>query len=238
MKKFFLILALVLMSTSLFSYPSTSDAIATWYPPGGAWAYDHASGTWRPVGVTGSGSVDTRLKGTTSGGERNVDLDDSTHALNFVEYDHHEIHEGDGYTSASSSSALNSGNTFSMLLITPSNGERLHMVNQLESTGEGEITFVEAPTITASGTPHHKLNRRRDSTATCSCQIYINCSYSGGLVLRNFRCGAGKTQGGNARSTSEWVLKPATAYVIVFTARANGIYAELKSDWYEHADKD
>jgi hypothetical protein len=165
-------------------------------------------------------------------------MDSSTRALSVIDYDHHEIHAGFAFTVSSTSASLNSGNTLNMLLVTSATSPRLlHVSNQLESTGEGEITFVEAPTVTSSGTRQVIFNRRRPASRSSAASCFINCSYTGGTVLRNFRSGAGKTTGGSVRSSSEWILKPATSYVIVFTSRASGVIAELKSDWYEHEDK-
>ncbi len=45
---------------------------------------------------------------------------------------------------------------------------------------------------------------------------------------------AGDTDAGRRQR----ILKSHTNYAIVFTAQANGVFCELKSDWYEHTDGD
>lgn len=164
-------------------------------------------------------------------------MDSSTRSLSIIEYDHREIHSGYAFTLSSSSAVLGSGNTFNILIMTSSSSKLLHLINESEATGEGEIALIENPTITSSGTATTIFNRRRPSSITSNATGYVNCSFTGGTILRSFRVGAGKSTGGSSRSASERILSPSTPYVIQFTSRATGVYIELKSDWYEHEDK-
>lgn len=168
---------------------------------------------------------------------RSLRSDSSTHALIGVDYDHHEIHEGSAYTSNVGSGSLASGATHIVTLATPNTAVRVHIINQVESTGEITIDWLEGVTISGAGTAQAIYNRRRDSTNTSACSSQLNPTITGGTTLRSFRVGSGKITGGSIRASSEWVLKPGVVYALRVTSQATGTYVEIKSDWYEHTDK-
>ena len=43
--------------------------------------------------------------------------------------------------------------------------------------------------------------------------------------------------GGTARGTSEWLLKPNTAYLLRVTSFADSNVISIEADWYEHVNK-
>jgi hypothetical protein len=96
------------------------------------------------------------------------------------------------------------------------------------STSKGfmSITFYEAPTTTADGTPITSLNRKRDSLNTATLATFDSPTVTNnGLFLENTTIYDTGSTGGGANSSfiqgnssldAYWVLKPNTDYLIAF----------------------
>ena len=174
---------------------------------------------------------------------RPVRVDSSTHALNTIEYEHHEIHSGSSYTV---SDVQNVGTTTLLWMITtPAGTKYTHIIPSVECSGEFLVVETEGSDYTA-GTALAVINRNRVGTPSVAGTIVTRAPVAGttlgATTLRTERVGAtsvaGKTiSAGASRGSSEFVLKPATKYIISITTFAD-VYVTLRLDWYEHTNKD
>lgn len=55
-------LSFAVIPTVVHSYPSTSDSVPFWTPPGGICAYDSKTGAWRPVAITSGGAANVEIR--------------------------------------------------------------------------------------------------------------------------------------------------------------------------------
>ena len=173
---------------------------------------------------------------------RAVRIDASTHAMETIEYEHHEIHSGSSFTVADTVVADTA--TVKWQVTTPDSTKYAHLVFTLTCTGEATFLVTEG-SDRDDGVALTEVNRRRVGVPTAATVIVTRTpdggSTDGAIILFSMRNGitnvAGKNiEGGSARATNEWVLAPNTKYVISITTYAAG-YATCLLDWYEHTDK-
>ena len=187
--------------------------------------------------------------------------DASTHSLQVIEYEHHEIHSGSSFHVGYSVITANSDDDVTAILFkTPNTTKWLHMVATFNAGAAAEAIILEAPTLADAGDGSDKvaLNRNRNSTKTSTIQSledtptvgsvttateaeWTAIGVSGGTELEHEYLVGGtgpKALGGVARGTQEWVLKQNTIYA--FYLQNTGVNANAHSislDWYEHTDK-
>ena len=153
-----------------------------------------------------------------------------------IEFDHHQVHEGEAFQWTYGPIALANGASFEYQLIVGAvtNTTRTpHLVIECDSTVETWLHLFEGPTITVAGTAKVPLNRNRGSVAACNAVLKETPTASAdGTQLTAFICGAGKS-GGQARGAVEWVLKPSTVYLIRATAKTTGDNICLRMEFYE-----
>lgn len=176
-----------------------------------------------------------------SGKIRVPKLDDYTHAVIGLEFDHHEVHEGDSY-SCNDTVNVNAATQYWMVT-TPDTAKYANMVFNAVCTGEMLIAVTEGADRTgvASLTA---INRNRNSLNASG--LVVHRGYSGGttngaVTIETERTGltgvGGKTlEAGQTRGLSEFVLKRNTKYVIAVTTYDN-VHVTLKLSWYEHTSE-
>ena len=167
--------------------------------------------------------------------------DGVTNSFKIVDYAHHEIHGGSSFT-VSDTQVCNT-TTIKWQIITPNSTKYAHMLFELSSTGEATYLVTEGADRDA-GTALSVVNRRRVGTPT-EATVTVSRAPTGGTtdgatILYSRRSGitgvgSKSVEGGAARATHEWILKPNTKYVVSITTYA-AVYASLLLDWYEHAD--
>ena len=169
-------------------------------------------------------------------------LDASTHALEVINYDHHEIHGGSSFVCLDLRNVSTA--TFKWQVTTPNSTKYSHMVFDLDCTGEMTVLVTEGSDRT-DGTALVELNRRRVGTPKVAGTIVTHTptggTTDGTTVLINHRSGStgvgSKTiSSGGLRGGNEFILKPNTKYVISVTTYAD-VWVTLDLDWYEHTDK-
>jgi hypothetical protein len=184
-------------------------------------------------------------------------IDQSTRAINTIEYEHHEVHAGSffhlAYSVADVGALETPNDMMTLTWDTPSGAKLLHMIFTFVCTSGALVKFTEGgsgggadPTgiITA-----HDANRSTDNTS-----IIINIEGSpaagsvshdatavtGGTDLVSMYIGAdgvGLTSvGGEGRATQEWVLKAETQYQLSLL-EADNVPGLITMSWYEHTDK-
>ena len=208
--------------------------------------------------------IDTRILGRYGSSTNDVAdarLDASTHTLQFIDYEHHEIHSGSSFNVHYSNTTTNNDDHRTGIAFKTPATKEMHLVVTLSASSAAEVFLLEAPTIgtAAAGTRKVAYNRNRNSTTTSLCRDEEAGNIAGGvstyteaqLVTANVSAGteleyavlqAGggpKPLGGTARGSQEWILKSDTLYLIYIKnigAAANAHNIAL--DWYEHTPKD
>ena len=192
---------------------------------------------------------------------RPLRVDSSTHSLQTLTYEHHEIHEGRSFSASYSlTTAATDGHRTGIYLKTPSERE-MHMVMSFSATTAANLSIHESPVIDANAGTHTTpiYNRDRNSLNTSGCKnnataplaAFITtlteaqiagASFTAGTVLRTEPLRVGdspKPAGGANRDAAEYILKKDTAYIFLLTntaASANTHY--ILVDWYEHLKRE
>jgi len=174
---------------------------------------------------------------------RKARLDESTHAPITIQYDHHEIHDGNSYFVVYSA-LLNTAALIEVRIATPNTTAWAHMQIMVDSAIAGTASLWEGTTKTDnSGNRITPMNRNRNSSNTSGLTI---CHTPGGSesgtanltqYLGAAATGGRSTASGQANSRGEFVLKQNTAYLIRATSRADNNSMSIILDWYEHTNK-
>lgn len=195
-------------------------------------------------------------------GWQEVRADASTHALEVIEYEHHEIHGGSGFHVGYSVVTANSDDDVTGIMFkTPNTTKWVHVVATFNCSDPAEAIINEAPTLADAGDGADKvvLNRNRNSATTSTVASledtptvgsvttmneaeWTAVGVSGGTELEHEYLAGGsgpKALGGVTRGSQEWVLKQNTIYVFYLqNTGANANSHSISIDWYEHTDKD
>lgn len=169
-----------------------------------------------------------------------IEIDPVTHALNVVNYPHHEIHEGEAYNISAVDTDVDSGAVFSLGFTTGVGSSFFHLVFDFTTSAQTEITVRDSPGL-SGGTAITAFNRNRTSTNTSACTCTTNPAISGtggsGTVIFQQTVGVKANTGGQARDVSEWILNSGTNYLFVTQSAAANNIISTKLDWYEHESK-
>ncbi len=190
---------------------------------------------------------------------RPLRVDSSTHTLQTIEYEHHEIHSGSSFTCNYENTTTNIGEMTVIAFNTPNTTKWIHFVADISSTGACYVLLCENTSIdVGEGTEITIYNRNRNSTNTSTVSSieatpsageatsYNEVQAAGANITttttleRNY-LGAGdkKTLGGSTRATQEWVLDQNQQYAVIVVAQTNDdAVTTITLDWYEHTDKD
>lgn len=175
-----------------------------------------------------------------------VALDAATHALEIIDYNHHEIHAGSHYF-IQDVEDLPINNVFDMQWTTPDTTKWSHFTFTLATEGETSWYIYEGATISTAGTAITPRNNNRN-VADNSTQVIagiLNTSLANANAdtavgaateLAHGILGAGKTGGAEDRSL-EIILKQNTIYCMRAIATAAG-FVNFRVEWYEHTNKD
>jgi hypothetical protein len=189
-------------------------------------------------------------------------LDVLTRAQNVMEYAHHEIHGGFGFTAQYNiTTAATAGHRSGLLIKTPETMPLVHVVVTFAVSVAARYSICEAPTIAANTGTHAVpiYNRYRDHANASGCfdnanapaankyttlseaQIAADATWSVGTIIRAnpLISGSGpKPAGGSSRDTQEYILKANTKYVFLITnLTADANVHDITIDWYEHTNR-
>lgn len=195
------------------------------------------------------------------GNHRFPSTDNSTFALNTIEYEHHEVHSGSSYHVGYSVVTANSNDDVTAIMFTtPNTTKWIHIIATFNCSNPAEAVILENPTLADAGDGSDKLvlNRNRNSSNTSMVQSledtptvgsvttmneaeWTAVGVSGGTELEHefLQGGDGKKAvGGVSRGTQEWVLDQGKTYVFYLqnTGAAENTHS-ISLDWYEHTDK-
>ena len=169
-----------------------------------------------------------------------VRVDASTHSLQTISYEHHEIHSGSHYEVRINKDVANGGD-YNLAFTTPDTTKWIHMIFGIDVEVEANVALYEAITSFGSGTPVTPYNNNRNSVNTSGLvDMESDTTAVAGTPtqLVQMVLGSGKTAGGGARGSSEFVLKQNTTYLLEIdnqAAASNEVNIFL--NWYEHTAK-
>ena len=169
-------------------------------------------------------------------------VDASTHAINTIDYSHHEIHAGSHFF-AIYSLLRNTAEIIEVRIQTPDTTKWAHMTFDIECALAATVELWAATTKThVTGNAIVGLNRDFNSSTASGLTIchtpagtqsgaadlleYVGAAATGGRVA----------VGGEATSNAEFILKQNTAYLVRATSRADGNALAIILDWYEHTN--
>ena len=181
-------------------------------------------------------------------GERTITIDKMTHALNTIDYAHHEMHAGSSYRASVAGSAVGNGNSLALEILTPAAGSKqLHLTGEVTTENAADFVFLELVEISANGsavTPHN-ANRNfgdgstvqatlKDSTVVTTNAVTLDSRHIGAASTSPSRAGLG----GGIASRGEWILRENTWYQLKLTNISGASQdMHLAVEWYEHTPK-
>lgn len=170
-----------------------------------------------------------------------VAVDEHSSALVTIESEHHRIHQGEGYTASGKATIANVGGE-QLYLLDNTNGTHPHFreLSVNAAAGPMDLYLYEAPTTSDNGTQLATLNNNRNSTNASVLDLYTGPTVSGnGTQLEYFMLAGTKKDGGTVGGVPvEWILKPATKYLIRIVnnvAGAGNTDIGFHMFWYEGA---
>lgn len=188
-------------------------------------------------------------------------LDASTHAIETIEYDHHEIHGGSSFTAYyTRTTDATDAHRSAIYLLTPESIPEVHIIVHFSASFAAFFTICEAITITLNHGGHNRviINRNRNSLNTSKARDNATAhtanvlttftevelaaaGFAPGTIIRTEPIIAGggpKPAGGEYRGAQEYILKRNTPYLFLLTnVGANANVHHIHADWYEHEPK-
>jgi hypothetical protein len=168
--------------------------------------------------------------------KRTEAVDSTTNARIGIDYAHHEIHGGSGYT-LSYPITVPAANEVEIRIAIPNTTKWPHMVWGFTNDADFSITVFEGTAKThESGNALIPINRNRNS-AKVSGLVCCHTPGAGadGNIIWTFAGGANKTVT-TAENRNEFILKQNTPYLVNLAGAQNDV-AHLLFDWYEHTNK-
>lgn len=150
----------------------------------------------------------------------------------FMDFDHHQLHEGETFRWSVYVSSLASGVSKDIRLVVPNItipsgvnpvGLCPHFRFEVVADSNGQLFMYETPTFTGNGTYTSKLQIWEDPTV----------SVVGSLIWQGVNFAAKQSAGHIDTAESEFVLKNNTSYLLRYTSGTAGLKLLLRMVWYE-----
>ncbi|MCK4258745.1 MAG: hypothetical protein KAX49_07190 [Halanaerobiales bacterium] len=166
-----------------------------------------------------------------------LEIDDTSGAMEIVEYEHHEIHEGNHFFICDYDDTLGIGDTIEFVITTPNTLKWAHMLFDFSSILGAELEVYEGSSDVVGGTSTTPTNNNRNSGTTSDLTLLKDpTSITDGTRIAGYLAGANRTAGFNSRNR-EIILKQDTIYLFRFTSDANLNAITFCGEWYEHINK-
>ena len=174
-------------------------------------------------------------------------MDGSTHAIETIGYEHHEIHSGSHYF-VTGYQDLSINNVLDFTFQMPDTTKWIHWTWKISTESETLWQIYETAVATnplANAVTPRNSNRNSGNTSgtTMKFELQTNLAganadtnVTGATLIASSISGAGKESGMSNR-TNELILKRNTLYCLRATATAAD-YISFDMEWYEHTDKD
>lgn len=187
--------------------------------------------------------VETRIQTPTKTKALNVQIGPGDVISNIpvvIEYDHHQIHEGESHIYCYLVASLASGSNQDFRINVPAGlaptTRTPHVIFEVISTLETEIYLYEDMTYNAGngGTLQTSYNRNRNSANAAQMKIYLSPTAAAtGTLIHVGLSGSGRAAGADGRSMTEFDLKPNSDYLLRITSRAASDKIVVRVLWYE-----
>lgn len=203
--------------------------------------------TWdmvREGSVAGSVLTDqvdraTRLVGVIYGSEGQPLYQDPVEpAAVIISFSHHEIHEGNMYTTSVLDLDVDIAAPKYVMIRAPNTATRIHAIFAVSSSGAALAQLFENPTVTLDGAPLVELNNERNSPNVAEAATFEDPTIAadGTQLFAERLGGAGtgqRTLSGSVYTREEWVLLQAEDYIVKITVDADNTEVTLSIVWYE-----
>ena len=155
----------------------------------------------------------------------------------FIEYEHHQVHEGESHQYTFPPASLAQNASIQHLFAVPglsATTRTPHLTIEVGATAETWVYLYEGPVTAGSGTQQTAYNRNRNSGTSACSTVWLNPSVSSsGSILSAWILSGGGRTGGATRDSTEWDLKASTNYLITAISKATGNDLVMRLQWYE-----
>ena len=191
----------------------------------------------KTIATSESAGVHTNKHQLVDADGQTAKFDDSTSALNTVDYSHHEIHNGSSYVVTDVQGVNDT--IIQWQITTPAGTKYSHTVFDIHCSGEMMVTITEGSDRT-DGTALSEINRRRTGTPNVAGTIVTRTPTGGssdGVTIFQLKAGASGKEGqlGTSRNLNEFVLAANTKYIVAVET-FDDVDVSFGVDWYEHTD--
>lgn len=164
-------------------------------------------------------------------------FDTTTHAVNTVQYEHHEIHSGSHFFVADYDTIANAG-TVDFTVTTPNTTEWAHMTFSIQGSGALSLNIYKDSDYAADGTAVTPINNNQNSSNTSGMTVQIDPTVTTpGTKIYGQYSGANRVAGIINRER-EIMLEQNTKYLFRITNEtAQDNVIAWDADWYEHTNK-
>ena len=184
--------------------------------------------------VNDDGSINMNIRDV---GGIPAEVDNSTHSLQTIKYEHHEIHAGSHFNYCDYALGIASGATKRLVFTTPDTAKWGHLTFSFSASEGAILELFEGSTNVVGGTSVTPRNNNRNSTNASVMTLIVDpTSITVGTRVAGFLAGGAKTAGFDSRS-KENVLKQNTTYLARITSLAVSNDISWCAEWYEHEDK-
>ena len=170
-------------------------------------------------------------------------LDSGTGAITTIEYEHHEIHEGNHFYVCGYDLDFDDDDTIDFQLTTPNTNEWIHMSFHVASSATITLNVYEDATVVADGAAVTAYNNNRNNSNTTSLtllQVGGEVTERGTLIYSEaFGSGSNPSskQGGISDRERELLLKQNSTYRFEFECHVDNVVFDYCGEWYEHTNK-
>jgi len=181
---------------------------------------------------------------TSDGTPRDAIIDLSSHAVVWIDYEHHKIHAAKHFF-LEGTDDMGNGEVNNFVVEVPATPE-LHMVFQVFSAGDMTMDVYETITANADGTVLTPIANNRNNIQAANGTFRLNptgINTAGATFSTSYRSGtaggflgAGQ-QGGAFNRGNELILKASTKYLWRFTSNQADNWLSYVAEWYEETPR-
>ena len=166
-----------------------------------------------------------------------LEVDSISSVQSVIEYEHHEVHEGNFYTVFDRDSSVDIASPKYWHIITPNTAKRCHIKIKVTADGKALVELFENPTTSDNGTALVAYNNDRNSSNTTTILFFKDPTVNpdgtridGGIIGA---AGHFTRAGGNVRNPGEWILKQNEQYLVKVTTVSDATDVDVKIEFYE-----
>lgn len=167
-------------------------------------------------------------------------LDATTHTMQMIDYEHHEIHAGSHFFYTDKNTLADTA-TVVYLITTPNTTAWAHMVFSITGSAITTVDIYEgADRNGTTAQTVYNSNRNSLTAATTTIHKAISGGTTDGTLIWTRMSGSATQQsrsGMEMTRGAEKILKQATKYLIRITSGTASNLTNIQLDWYEHTNR-